>query len=126
MHAVLVPITEYLRPILILKSILISVTVFHYNNLDVVTINCRSQQGAIKKQRFMIEYVLLCKNSQIGDEFHYIFECPTLDVERHMYLKPYYRIRGNTLKMNALMNSENSSEMSNLAKFCRCIMNKFE
>ena len=43
-----------------------------------------------------------------------------------MYLKPYYRIRGNTLKMNALMNSENSSEMSNLAKFCRCIMNQFE
>ena len=51
----------------------------------------------------------ICKNSQIGDEFHYLFECPTLDVERH-------RVRGNTLKTNTLMNSKNSSEMSNLAK----------
>ena len=82
--------------------------------------------GRYQKTEIHDRICTICKNSQIGDEFHYILECPTLDVERHMYLKPYYRIRGNTLKMNALMNSENSSEMSNLAKFCRCIMNKFE
>ena len=68
----------------------------------------------------------LCLNQQLGDEYHYLFECTSVEAERKLYLKPYYRIRHNTLKMEQLFNSENSKELSNLAKFCRCIVKKFE
>ena len=82
--------------------------------------------GRYQRTKIHDRICTICKNSQIGDEFHYLFECSTLDVERHLYLKPYYRVRGNTFQMNTLMNSDNSSEMSNLAKFCHCIMKKNE
>ena len=68
----------------------------------------------------------LCNNQQLGDEFHYLLECPSLSVERQMYLKPYYWHRPNTLKMNSLLNTQKDSELINLAKFCRCIMKKFD
>ena len=32
----------------------------------------------------------LCKNLQLGDELHYLLECPSLSAERELYLKPYY------------------------------------
>ena len=63
-----------------------------------------------------------CDTNKIGDEFHYLFECPKLKADRLKFIKPYYRIRPNALKMMQLFNSENSKELINLAKFCRKIM----
>jgi hypothetical protein len=67
----------------------------------------------------------LCSNHQIGDEFHYLFECPSMTDERHMYLKPYFHRTPNTLKMEQLLNCDNR-DLSNLAKFCKIIMKKFD
>ena len=67
----------------------------------------------------------LCKNHQLGDEFHYLLECPSMADERKKYLAPHFSSRPNIHKMQALMDTQKYSEISNLAKFCRCIMKKF-
>ena len=64
----------------------------------------------------------LCNLNKIGDEFHYLFECPKLESNRKKYIKAYYRIRPNTFKMCQLFNSESSKELLNLAKFAKEIM----
>lgn len=78
-------------------------------------------QGIAKEDRLCS----LCNSHQLGDEFHYLFECSSLYDKRQMYIKPYYRQRPNALKMHALLNTQDDSELVNLAKFCTCIMNKF-
>ena len=67
----------------------------------------------------------LCDRHQLGDEFHYLFECNFFAAERKKYLRPFYRVRPNTLKMCKLMNNQNRNELSNLVKFCCCIMKTF-
>ena len=64
----------------------------------------------------------LCNLNKIGDEFHYLFECPKIESNRKKYIKAYYRIRPNTFKMCQLFNSESSKELLNLAKFAKEIM----
>ena len=67
----------------------------------------------------------LCTNDQLGDEFHYLFQCPSLAEERRVFLKQSYNFRPNTLKMNHLLNSHKGNELAKLAKFCHCILKKF-
>ena len=67
----------------------------------------------------------LCTEQKRGDEFHYLFDCQALKVERSECLKKYYRTRPNTLKMEQLFNSKNKKELSKLARFCRVIMQRF-
>ena len=64
----------------------------------------------------------LCNLNKIGDEFHYLFECPKLESNRKKYVKGYYRIRPNTFKMCQLFNSESSKELLKLAKLAKEIM----
>ena len=64
----------------------------------------------------------ICEKDQIGDEFHYLFQCNALEVQRKKYLKRYYRNNPNTYKMNQLFNSEKKTVLSSLAKFCVCII----
>lgn len=85
-------------------------------------INTGRYKGIARQDRFCSE----CTNHQLGDEFHYLFECPSFEKERKRYLKACYRVRPNTFKMSALMDIQKVGELSSLAKFCRCIMKKFE
>ena len=59
----------------------------------------------------------LCNLNKLGDEFHYLFECQKLEKLRQKYIKPYFRIRPNTLKMNQLFNEGSMTQLTNLAKF---------
>ena len=81
-------------------------TILHFKS-NLVTLN----------QNWETQWNTLCKNPQIGDEFHYLFECPTLDVERKLW---YFRL--NTLKINSLMNSTKGSDVQS----CSILMNTFE
>lgn len=65
----------------------------------------------------------LCNLNKIGDEFHYLFECPNIETSRKKYLKKYYRSRPNTLKMYQLFNTNSPKELLNLSKFAQEIMN---
>ena len=58
----------------------------------------------------------LCE-MDIGDEFHYLLVCSYFRQERQNYLKPYYYIRPNTLKLEQLMNIKNVKSLRNLCKF---------
>jgi hypothetical protein len=54
----------------------------------------------------------MCTQQKLGDEFHYLFECPALVTEICKYVKTYYRIRPNTLKINTLFKSANKRDTS--------------
>jgi hypothetical protein len=59
----------------------------------------------------------LCNHAEISDEFHYLFNCSALSQHRVLYLKKYYFVRPNTLKMHQLFNCNSKTQMYNLAKF---------
>lgn len=61
-------------------------------------------------------------NDKIGDELHYLLECPNLIDNRKKYIKPYYYRRPNTFKMEQLINTTNRSEFLKLCKFMKTIL----
>lgn len=65
-----------------------------------------------------------CDLDEIGDEFHYLLKCncPVIKENRIKCIKKCYWQHPNTLKFKALMNTENKSEMINLAKFVKIIL----
>ena len=48
----------------------------------------------------------LCNGRNLGDEFHYLFECPSLLNGRKKYFEPHFINRPNILKFYNLMNSK--------------------
>ena len=68
----------------------------------------------------------LCNKNQIGDEFHYLFQCGFFLEEWKNHIKRYYWKYPNTFKMDELFNSKQKSIFSNLAKFCRIVMIKLK
>ena len=72
-----------------------------------------------------VRFCTLCDNSNIGDEYHYLYECPTLCEKRRNYLKKYYRTRPNTIKTNELFINGNKKILNDLAAFAEIIMKCF-
>ena len=68
----------------------------------------------------------LCNLQSLGDEFHYLFECPFFANDRNLFLKRYFIRRPNTFKMDQLFNSTHIKTILNLVKFCRKITKHFE
>jgi len=68
----------------------------------------------------------LCHESEIGDEFHYLFTCHFFSNSRTQFLHPYYYTRPNTYKFKELMQNKRISTLKNLAKFIKVIMNVFK
>ena len=64
----------------------------------------------------------LCNTRDQGDEYHYVLVCPSLMDERSKYIKRYFRIRPNTLKMNQLFNVHNVKQLTDLSSFIKIIM----
>lgn len=68
----------------------------------------------------------LCQN-QLGDEFHFLFQCPIFEIERKLYLKPYFYRRPSTFKMDQLFNTTSKSDFLKLCKFVKIILtNRFD
>ena len=67
----------------------------------------------------------ICSLNMIGDEFHYLFECPCLNTERKMFLKRRFYVRPNMHKFCQLMQSTNKITLTKLSSFVQIIMNKF-
>ena len=63
--------------------------------------------------------------NQIGDEFHYLLECPFFLNERKKYIDPYYFSRPNILKYSHFLNITNESKLIRLSKFMKIIMKSF-
>ena len=67
----------------------------------------------------------ICDTAKLGDEFHYLFECPAFLKARNKYIDVSYTTRPNALKMYKLFNSSKMSILINLSKFCSIIMHRF-
>ena len=63
--------------------------------------------------------------NKIGDEFHYLFNCPFFKDDRVRYLKRYFYTSPNMYKMTQLFNYVSHKEMLELAKFICIILNQF-
>ena len=63
--------------------------------------------------------------NRIGDEFHYLFNCPFFREDRAKYLKRYYYTSPNMYKMTQLFNYVSKQEMLKLAKFICIILRQF-
>jgi hypothetical protein len=57
----------------------------------------------------------------LDDEFHYLFECPSLSNERKKYFEPHFINRPNILKFCNLMNSKSVSVLCNMCKYIRIV-----
>ena len=60
--------------------------------------------------------------NDLGDEFHYLFQCKLFSTERRKYLKPYYYRNPNILKYNEIMNMTNITSLKKLSIFINKIM----
>ena len=101
---------------------------------DIVTLSkfrCRSHTLPVNNSRYHAslynEMICpLCLSSNLGDEFHYLFECPFFQKERHLYIpENISNIRSSGLKISKLFNSANTCQLKKIAKFARTIMLQF-
>lgn len=58
----------------------------------------------------------MCNRQEVGDEFHFLFQCTLLDEIRLAYIPRFYRIRPNVFKMETLLTSRRTVLLK-VAKF---------
>ena len=63
--------------------------------------------------------------NKIGDEFHFLFECVTLENERKQYIKPYFYRHPNMFKLEKLFNTNSKKVFLNLCKMIKTILNQY-
>ena len=74
----------------------------------------------VRNQRFCN----LCNANKLGDEYHYILECPALENERKAHINSFYFQRPNTLKYKQLFQTKDVKTLRKLCNFIRIINNK--
>ena len=65
----------------------------------------------------------LCQKQEIGDEFHYIMECPFFKCKRKLLIKQKYIQNPNMKQLKNLMTSKNRKELTNICKLIKEIDN---
>ena len=68
----------------------------------------------------------LCESNEIGDEFHYLFQCSKFNDGRIKYIKKHYYNNPSEYKMNRLFNESNKKQMLNLSKFIYEVIQEFK
>ena len=68
---------------------------------------------------------ILC-NQDIGDEFHYLFNCNAFSNTRKQYINSTYYTRPNILKFKSLMNISNKILYRKLCEFIKLIILRFK
>ena len=61
----------------------------------------------------------ICDKNEIGDEFHYVLQCPSLHDDRRRLLDSTYLTRVNVLKFANLFQSRNKIKLRHLCKFIK-------
>lgn len=67
-----------------------------------------------------------CLGNAIGDEFHYVFECPFFDLDRSLIVPFIRRNRANAVVFYNLFNETNFSKLKRLCKFLEIILDSFK
>ena len=91
---------------------------------------CGDNKLPVNKHRFSTnveeKICSLCTSNEIGDEYHYLFICSVFSQERNLYLpKSYFEIP-NESKFKKLLQTKEKNMLIKLAKFSRCIIEKFK
>jgi len=88
---------------------------------------CCNSKLPVYNQIYMYDTDLctLCNMKVRGDEFHYLFVCPFFEKERKLYLKPYFIVRPDLLKLEQLINSNNKTTQNRVAKLVTLILKQF-
>ena len=60
----------------------------------------------------------LCQSHEIGDEFHYVLQCPNFVTERKNLIPKYFFNRPNALKLSSLFNKK---KLETIRKLCKLI-----
>ena len=68
----------------------------------------------------------ICQLNEIGDEFHYLFNCTFFSTQRARLMMRYYYTQPNMYKMIQLFESSDFNDMLNLAKFADIIVRQFK
>ncbi len=63
-----------------------------------------------------------CMSNDIGDEYHYLFKCASLDSERKKLLPKYCLRHPSSLKFHSIMDTSNTDCLTKLAKFVKLIL----
>ena len=63
--------------------------------------------------------------NKLGDEFHYIMECPKFDKQRKKYIDNRFTTRPNMHKYISMMQSKDDTILNKLSIFSGIIMNDF-
>ena len=66
----------------------------------------------------------LCQSHEIGDEFHYVLQCPNFVTERKNLIPKYFFNRPNALKLSSLFNKKKSETIRKLCKLIDIINKK--
>ena len=65
----------------------------------------------------------LC-NSDVGDEFHYIFNCTSLSAERNDYIPSYYTNRASAFSFFHLFSTKKISLLCKLCKYLQIVIER--
>jgi hypothetical protein len=90
----------------------------HYNGTEIgLPIEIGRWQGIERQNRTCN----ICDKNEIGDEFHYVLQCPSLYDDRRRLLDSTYLTRVNVLKFANLFQSRNKIKLRHLCKFIKII-----
>jgi hypothetical protein len=92
----------------------------YFVNLGHAIIDCQLKLVGGKALRDKIGHVTY----EIGDEFHYVLQCPSLHDDRRRLLDSTYLTRVNVLKFANLFQSRNKIKLRHLCKFIKIIFSK--
>ena len=67
----------------------------------------------------------LCDKNELGDEYHYILECPVFQTPRNRYISEFYARNPSMEKFTLLLQSNNVAVLSKLAKLIHEINRTF-
>ena len=74
--------------------------------------------GVLRKERVCN----LCNNGDIGDEFHYVFQCNYFNNDRNNLIPSYYRNKPNVIKFFELFTTTKKKTLIQLARFLQLVM----
>ena len=66
-----------------------------------------------------------CDRNRLGDEYHFLFECPKFKRLREKYIQRYYHENPNMTKFVELMKCEENTTLHRLAKFITIGLNSY-
>jgi hypothetical protein len=80
------------------------------------------EKGRYDNTPIHMRHCTLCNNNTVGDEYHFLLDCPALTDARIKYLPKYYQYHINMIKFNDIMSTDSNKLLFRLAKFLACTL----